>query len=751
MKVLRNAVLALLLLLLAILAGLTILERTHSRSGLEKRGSQVSVRPDSHSSQVESSGLNELPSADDHSQRENAASASSPAPATHDSAASLMVRVLGKVDQSPISQVRVLLFPRPSPPEWNVSDASGTKGDLHNAPITDKMGEVEFEVPASTDLNLEADPEDESVGSAQVSVPALSAGEQRAIVVQLPQGNDGHLFGKVIDALSGGSIAGARVRLIDGREKQPGSSGWTRDVLLTEKTDPEGEFELRFPTWRRPSIRVEAQEYGVGLSGSATGHETREDALIIKLTKSATFEVHAFDSMGRALAGVLLTMSARGFEIGMQQGRAQEFHGPEDWNLPDERWQARTGPDGVAVIKDLPTGVPITAELRKGDAVLRHEPDPITLAPGESRSVEWKVGAGTRIDGLVVDQGGTPAAGLEVWLQRTGRTRGYPFSFVTELQIQARAKTDGAGRFALEDVPPGQWGIGPAFEVDVSTGEIHGDVAPFAEVFTLSGEPHRDLTLQVSRGLYIRGRVLDPDGNGAASGYVQPEFSEVQPELSVRTSSDGSFSLGPLMPGTVTLVANGEGFAPSDEVSASAGTSGIVLHLKPGSRIHGRVVDGGTGEGCQAQIMYWPEQPGPGPRGRGWASSSEADGTFQASGLAQGRYAVTARSEDGRFAQQVGIDIASGAESGDVLLQLTRGARIRVTYRGSQPSALVLVRCQGALVSPGSSIANGVSKELPVPAGPIVIEVQSMQEKLLRTMAVELRAGETKDVVVTDY
>src|SRR4030095_10724551 len=77
-------------------------------------------------------------------------------------------------------------------------------------------------------------------------------------------------------------------------------------------------------------------------------------------------------------------------------------------SLPEEQWKTETGPDGRCSVTSLPPTIPLQIEIRQRGRVLRREADPLTLEPGEVRELEWRIGSGCTLSGLVFDQAGKP-------------------------------------------------------------------------------------------------------------------------------------------------------------------------------------------------------------------------------------------------------------------------------------------------------------------------------------------------------
>ncbi len=663
-------------------------------------------------------------------------------PAPGPERAGLEVRVIGKSSGTPLQGVTVSLYE-------DVSDGSGAS--IHSlvgagagpGPRTRADGTVLFDAPVAHGLSLFVPGEPRKWSMASVDIPAMSAGETRKFVLVLEDGFDGRVVGRVVCAETREPVAGACVRIQCGGERRgearsPGPGSVT--------TGNDGLFELPFPLWSDPRLCVEAEGYGLRYASLDALHADRAHALVINVSRAASLSVRVLDAAGAPIRDARIELSLRGNLLARHVADEQGYSssGFSYSFPPDELWSVATGADGRAKIEGLAPRVEIAAAVVKDGRQIRHEAAGLKFEPGENREVEWRIGSGTTVRGLALDQDGDPVASLEIWAVLAGPGGNRYLTGYEPNRLGARGIADAEGRFTLEDLGPGRWKVGPAADNGSS-------VAPIAELIEIAGEPRIELTLRVSRGLFIRGRVLAPNGEGApnvwVNGFVPPRDG---PE-DVNTESDGSFTFGPVGPGRFTLAATAVGrFASSDPVQASGGDSGIVLRLKQDGTIRGRVVDGVTGAACAAQLVFGPEEPGSGTSADCMQTTTQPDGSFTLAGFRVGRWSVTASTADGRFAQHAHIDVGAGTDSGELVLALSPGGKLRFGYKGAQPCVYVTVMRQGAAVLMQTGVEQGKIGEYMAPAGALVLEIRKSWSGPARTQAVELKPGETQEITLTD-
>ena len=698
-------------------------------------------------------------------------------PVSDASTAHLSVRVLGKSSKGPVPMVRVILAAESPDRRGGYRSVGGQKGDLENAPITGEDGTVRFDLPPACTLQLRVRNEDERsrpremefpdsgtgghsvrvsfehpvairvIGRAgsdeetSVHVPALSAGEERELVLEIEDGLDGLVVGQVVCAETREPVAGARVRVLAGGQVR---TEWHRPGPDEQTTGNDGRFELSFARRADPLLCVEAQEFGLRYVQLDGAREDGATPLVVLVSRAATLKVRVLDAVGAPLPEAWVSLDVTGYYLLHNEADAQGFfESGLPASPPNETWRVATSADGRAEIAGLPPRVKIGIKLENNGRVLRRDQQGLTLEPGEVKEVEWRVESGTHVRGLVLDQDGKPVSRIEIWASRATPMKQRFFLSSEQGSVASKTTTDAAGRFELWDLTSGTWCIGP--------GAVRGgDVASFAEIVELTGEPTRELTLNVARGLYIQGRVISPTGEPFHAAWVRGSGKADEYFEGVSSTRDGSFSFGPVTPGACTLTAHGGSFADSEPVRANAGDVDVVLQLRRGGTIRGHVLDGATGKACAVQLTFSPNTAIQSGYVNGMQTSTQPDGTFSISGLEPASWGVVATSSDGRFAIQSHIEVGPDTDSGDLVFTLNPGGRLQLSYNGSHPRLLVKILANGTLTALGTAVVSGKSIECLAPAGSLVIETREEFAGPARTKSVEIKAGETKEVVLKD-
>ncbi len=233
---------------------------------------------------------------------------------------------------------------------------------------------------------------------------------------------------------------------------------------------------------------------------------------------------------------------------------------------------------------------------------------------------------GRRISGRVVDEEGRPVPG-------PGRLNIYPSGNPSGAPT-AVTSANAEGRFRTQPLPFGRYDLlTDGFEGHVQT-RLAG-VQP--------GGP--DVTVVVTRGQPIGGRVLDEEGRRVPAGIgVAADAEGERASLPGRygiayTDETGAFRIGALGPHRFTLRAGGGGAGYVGTRAAegvAAGAADVVLTVKRGVPVRGTVADA-EGRPVLTVLSLWASG-GPATGLSWWTTVSE--GSFVFAGLPAGEIAL---------------------------------------------------------------------------------------------------------------
>lgn len=676
-----------------------------------------------------------------------------PAPTSVATDATLIVHVVAKETGRPVNSVHVDVFPTLPEKEFSSVVVEQSKGKLGQTLKSDDTGVVEYEVPANKDFRLSTFGDSSLVGAAHLDVAKLNAGERRDVRLEVVTQDDLAFHGRVVSSADRSPLAGAHIEVVSAHSSfvsmgsEPGHEEWSKKNIAEAMSTSDGYFELRLATWKHPHLRVEADGYALALVIPTKGHESLDTARTIELDPAASLRVKLLDASGAPVAGAWLKLETPGYSFNRseEQGLMLGFV-----SLPPERWKSESGPDGRCAITKLPPNIPITLEIVQNGRVLRREADPLTLKPAEEREIELRIGSGCTLNGLVLDEGNHPVGRQEIWMLKPEFDAQTYFEPHRENDVVAKATTDAQGRFVLKDVLAGKWQIGPAAVRNHWDPPKEDALAPFGQTIEVGDRPSQDVTLHAYRGLYIRGVVVGPKNEPVAQCFVNGGQDENFPVLNTLSGKDGTFALGPLVPGTYALTAEGSEHAPSELVRAEAGQRDVSIRLRAGGSLSGRVVDAQSGEGCAAELTITPQHLRSGAFGSGFTTGTKPDGSFDHPGLEPDLYGISARTADGRIGVLPDIAVLADAKSGDLVISVSLGGKLRLRYDGSKKAMLVEIMSRGVLVQFSEGIEPGQTVERRAPQGALVLNIRSEWMGPPRTMQLDLAAGETKEVVIHD-
>lgn len=251
--------------------------------------------------------------------------------------------------------------------------------------------------------------------------------------------------------------------------------------------------------------------------------------------------------------------------------------------------------EGRFELRALPEGHPLALEVDADDFADAKKAG-LVFEPGRVREVELALTHGATLRGFVRDESGTPVEGAEVKAAESAMW-GFPGEELAE------ADTDASGAFALANVAAGKC---------LLLAKMDGYLDSEAQKLELRDEESREnLTLVLSRGASISGRVQLADGAAVEGAAVEVAFD---PEAmagmgalnaargasgKAKSGPDGRFEVAGLGKGPFVVSASLERAAADDvkepwrakSGSVKPDTHDLTLTLAAPSSLTGRVQD----------------------------------------------------------------------------------------------------------------------------------------------------------------
>jgi hypothetical protein len=683
---------------------------------------------------------------DSDSTNESSSAAASPAEVGHYDA-KLIIRCIGERGGLPLDGVRIYAYPLDVDIDCDTArKVDFQAGTFCRFPITGKDGEAELDCTSGFRIHLSAIPELYNADNLWLEVPALAPDEKRELVLRLPIAKELVFHGLVVAHESQEPIADAKVRLLICVDDFDPDERAFHEVTRSA-TDRGGRFETRSTSSVRPFARIDADGFVPRTVALSDDHSTRRTEQLITLDRGAAIDVTVTGPGGALVAGVLVEavaglgcLTEKRTEDSRQKESSEELSQPNG----DIAWSATTGADGRCMLEGLSAKVPLHTVVRRGDEVLLDLPLGKDLDLGERREVSLRIGA-CNVSGTLRDQNGAPIGHREIWCVRALVDSPDYLTPYDRKRLEAKAVTTADGKFELREVQVGGWSIGPAPPDEGGTASKGDDVAPFADfVWVGPDTPQMMLDLTAGRGLYICGRVHNPHDD-YESCNVQATALEDITRRDASCAEDGSFRVGPLMPGEYELTASTFGRdAGSPPIKARAGDEDVKLEIRPAGWIAGRIIDKVSGESVRADITCSHVDHVPDDVLQG--DSSQPDGTFECRGLRAGTYNLAARSRDGRFALLRDIEVHAEEGVTGLVIPLVPGAKLRIRFEYSENEyARCRILCGDVYVNT-LDLDRGVDSVERVPMGKLTLELTIGDEDHPRVRELEITAGEEKEV-----
>jgi protocatechuate 3,4-dioxygenase beta subunit len=541
-----------------------------------------------------------------------------------------------------------------------------------------------------------------------VSLPGVVASVATSANLAIALQKAAAVSGRVTDE-AGAPVAGARVRVARDANLRALMRGGPSAFLGSPgvASGPDGTFRLRGLSAEK-NVTLEAAKTGYvtakrhGITVKA-GEVVKDAILVLKRGVEARGRV--VDVAGQPLAGAEIRLSAA------ERGGARFMFQMGGMNR--EKPDVSSGADGAFRIGGLEPGEYALAVSKDGYAPKR-VPSVTVQTPGPNEWPTVVLETGVLIAGLVRNSKGEAVVSADV------------FAFGGEAGGSRNTATDPEGRFRLE-------GFGPDRPVMVNVRA--GGYASLQKRLTPSPE---EVVLVLKTSGTVRGRVEDAVTNRPITDFTAA-YTEAQGGFAggmrivmgggetqkAFQSPDGSFELADVPPGKWIIRASSPGYRPADvsgiELAEGETKDGIVVSLKKGAVVSGRVLDPRRGTGVPNASVAWSEgsQGGMGPGiavlarlegGAETAVTTDADGRYRFDGLPPGKITLSASHPD--F-----LEVSKPVELEDeanVDLTLALGGSIAGTVvakdgRTGVSGADVLLRDQGGSFSMGDDSARADS------------------------------------------
>ena len=504
----------------------------------------------------------------------------------------------------------------------------------------------------------------------------VEKGATRTLDILLTRGAT--LSGRVVDE-DGRPVAGAGVSLLSASESPTAASVRLRSGAASRlRSRPDGSFTAtRLPPGENQRVVVQHAEFERGIVGgiSLVAGGARS-GVVVTIRRGVVLAGRVSDPEGNPIEGAEVwvdrSLAARS-SIGGSSSRGRA-------GLRDEPRTARSGADGTFEVRGLAPGdvaVTVRAPGRATENI-----DPIRLARGARPDpVEIVLGPGATISGRLVRRTGGGATGYFINTRSQRKPSDGPGN--------PSAMPEADGTFRIEGLREGEtydlqlfgggsgYGLGPRKAgilapadgvewVVEGTGRIEGSA-----VDGKTGQPLSAFEVSYqSDALGMGGVFRVPRGGSRFTGGTG--------ETHLVESPDGRFALEEVPAGKWEVVVTAKGYqvghAAGIVVEEATTTEGVEVRVAPGSVLRGVVKDARTRRGIpDARVRVRGETGDAGPSQGSGGLFTDAEGRFEAEGLAPGKVTVTAEHAD-YTARTENAVLAEGGSS--VEIALSRGSAL---------------------------------------------------------------------------
>lgn len=338
-----------------------------------------------------------------------------------------------------------------------------------------------------------------------------------------------------------------------------------------------------------------------------------EDELVVALEKGLTVAGRVLADAGRPATGASVMLSQR---WAIEHSEGSSFQTVSTGTRADDEGGFR-----FEGLRPSPR-IELSAHWEGlSGAVVVDDPPPRGEVP-----VEIRLQPAPRVVGTVSDREGRPVSGATVSLQPPGSDR-------RAVRATASAATDALGRFDLVAEAAGP----------VRVTAKHQGLSAEREVVVAPGTTTVDLRLDLPEGLWLRGRIIDPEGRTVTGAMLSLTCVERCDEPFSRTTHvDGELLVADLVPGVYLVEATVTGFATArrEGVDLTRGpVDGLELVLRRGGRVEGEL--SGADRAALAGTTVTASRDDGGPSLRG---TIDHRGHYRIDGLGPGRWRITAAS-----------------------------------------------------------------------------------------------------------
>lgn len=269
-------------------------------------------------------------------------------------------------------------------------------------------------------------------------------------------------------------------------------------------------------------------------------------------------------------------------------GRASAAQGVGSGNT---QRSMKTDALGVCVFEDLPAEVRLHVDAYRAGRVTGSVKGFTKLRAGERTDVKLTAHVWRAITLRFLTESGEPVGNQPVGLRRASTSVAFEYTAPNDAFL-FKGTTNDQGHVECGEVLTGAYYAGLRCETKTRGSDSAVNIGVRVDITPTTGD---SVEVALPQPMFVTGIALDVFGRPLPTGFLRTNSKAARGGVLTPVGIDGTFRIGPLVPGECSLVLwNESSDLSSESATTTAGSQGLTLQLQPPRRISIRAVSGET-------------------------------------------------------------------------------------------------------------------------------------------------------------